>query len=278
MIKIPSITELLEAGVHFGHQVRRGHPKMGEYIFGVRDGVHILNLEESERLLKEAAEYAYKLGQEGKVILFTGTKKQAQPIIYEATKEASAPYINFRWIGGFLTNFDEIRKNIKKLLDLKDQKEKGQLSKYTKKEQLLISRKLEKFDREWGGVADLESIPDAIFIADCVSERTALNEATRIGIPIIGIADTNCNPSLLTFPIPGNDDASKSIKILTKTITSAYKEGLESGGKEKKKTKEEVKETKDQGLEAAGEDLVAQVEEVEKKVEKEAVAEAKREE
>lgn len=276
MINIPSLQQLLEAGVHFGHQVRRGHPKMGEYIFGVREGVHIINLESSEKLLKEAAEYAYNLGKESKVLLFVGTKKQAQPIIGEAAKEANAPYITYRWIGGLLTNFDEIRKNIRKLLDLKDKKEKGQLSHYTKKEQLLISRKLEKFETEAGGIAALEKLPDALFLSDAVTEKTALYEANRINIPVIAIADTNSNPLLVNFPIPGNDDAAKSIKILTDTITQAYKDGLVLAGKKKREAEEKV-ETKSEGeTVVVGEDLAAQVEEAEKIVEKKAVEESSR--
>lgn len=277
---IPTLQQLLEAGVHFGHQVRRGNPRMGKYIFGTREGVHIINLEESEKLLQRAAEYAFKLGQEGKVILFVGTKKQAQPIVQDLAKKADAPYVDFRWIGGLLTNFDEIKKNVKKLLELKDKKEKGKLSHYTKKEQLLISRKLGKFDKEWGGVANLEKLPDALFIIDCVTEKTAVAEANRMRIPIIGIADSNCDPDILTFPIPGNDDATKSIKILAETVGGAYAEGLGvsskgqvvsiKGGKEGEGKTEEIK--------SENEELKAEVEDVEEKVEKEVLAEAKREE
>lgn len=274
--KIPTLQELLEAGVHFGHQVRRGNPRMGQYIFGVREGVHIINLEDSERMLQKAAEFAYKLGQEGKVLLFVGTKKQAQPIVEELAKKVNAPYVDFRWIGGLLTNFEEIRKNVKKLLDLKVQKEKGELSRYTKKEQLLISRKLGKFDKEWGGVASLEKLPDALFIIDCVNEKTAVNEANRMRIPMIGIADSNCNPDLLTFPIAGNDDATKSIKILAETIAAAYGEGLGKSqipSAKPQKEKPEEKETKFEN-----EEIKAKVEAVEEEIEKEVVAEAKREE
>lgn len=226
MIQVPSMQDLLEAGVHFGHQVRRGHPKMGEYIFGVRDGVHIINLEDSEKLLKEACVYVHKLGQEGKVILFVGTKKQAQPIISDLGQKAGTPYVDFRWIGGFLTNFEEIRRNISKLIDLSEKKTQGELSHYTKKEQLLITRRLEKFDREWGGAAKMLKLPDAIFLADCVTEKTALAEARRMHIPVIGIADTNCNPLLIDYPIPGNDDATKSIRVITEAIMNSYMEGL----------------------------------------------------
>lgn len=277
-MKIPSLPELLEAGVHFGHQVRRGHPKMAEYIFGVREGVHIINLEQSEKLLRSACEFAKKLGEEKKVILFVGTKKQAQPIIKEAAEKVGAPYVNFRWMGGLLTNFDEIKKNIKKLTDLEEKKSKGELSKYTKKEQLLIDRKLAKFAKEWGGLAKMDKLPDAIFLADCVSEKTALAESRRLGLPIIGIADTNCNPLLLDYPIPGNDDATKSIKILIEAIAQAYGDGL---GKEEaaSKDKSEGENKKDKQVDIApNADVVIAVEDAEEMVEKAAVEESARKE
>ncbi len=271
-ISVPSMQDLLEAGVHFGHQVRRGHPRMKEFIFGAREGVHIINLEHSEKLLQEAADYVNKLGAEGKVILFVGTKKQAQPIIKEAAEKCNAPYVDIKWIGGFLTNFDEIRKNVKKLNDLAEKTEKGELVR-TKKEQLLISKKLEKFGKEWGGIANMDKLPDALFIVDCVMEKTAVLEANRMEIPVIGIADSNCNPALLAFPIPGNDDATKSIKIIVDAIADAYSQGLKAAGKaaEAKKKEEEAKEEK------ADASIEADVEDAEVAVEQEAVEEAKRE-
>jgi len=277
-ISIPSMQQLLEAGVHFGHQVRRGHPKMGEYIYGVREGVHIVNLELSEKKLQEAAEYVFKLGEQGKIILFIGTKKQAQPIVKEAAEKLGAPYMDYRWIGGMLTNFDEVRKNAKKLIDLSEKKEKGELSHYTKKEQLLISRKLEKFNHELGGIAKLEKIPDALFIVDCVAEKTAIAEATRMGIPIVAIADTNCNPALIDYPIPGNDDATKSIKIIVDAVAKAYEEGLKGFQKSKIKDQKEA-EKKEQKLaeDAAADSVVAEdVAAAEEEVEKKTVAESER--
>lgn len=269
-ISVPTMQQLLEAGVHFGHQVRRGHPRMREYIFGVRDGVHIINLELSETKLKEAAEFVNKLGQEGKIILFVGTKKQAQPIIKECATKVGAPYIDFRWMGGLLTNFDEIRKNAKSVLSLAEKKEKGELSRYTKKEQLLMSRKLEKFQNELGGITNLEKLPDALFIVDCVAEKTALVEANRMKLPIIAITDTNSNPALVDYPIPGNDDATKSIKILVEAIAKAYEEGLKKFGGEKIKAQaaEDKKKEAEAVVEAAAvlEEVAAAEEEVEKKV------------
>lgn len=276
-ITIPTMQQLLEAGVHFGHQVRRGNPHMQEYIYGVREGVHIINLEESEKKLKEAAEYAQKLGSTGKVILFVGTKKQAQPIIKELATKIGAPYIDFRWVGGLLTNFAEVRKNIKKLIDLKDKQEKGELTHYTKKERLLITRKLSKFDRQWGGVVNLNDLPDAIFLSDSASEKTALLEAKRVGIPVIGISDTNADPVFIDYPIPGNDDATKSIKIMTDTVGEAYGEGLKMGAKTKKAAEEKAEADK-KSLEEAPVDkaIEEEVSAAEEEVEKKAVEEAGR--
>lgn len=267
-IPVPTMQQLLEAGVHFGHQVRRGNPRMGQYIYGAREGVHIINLEASEKLLKEAVEYAHNLGKEGKVLLVVGTKKQAQPIVKELAEKAGAPYVDFKWVGGLLTNFEEIRKNIKKLKELKEKKEQGELSHYTKKEQLLISRKLQKFDRQWGGVADMNKLPDALFIIDCVAEKTALTEGIRMKIPVVGIADSNSNPALLDYPIPGNDDASKSIKIITEAVINTYHEGLKSAIKAKKIREEKEAEEAAAALETPpiAEEVAAAEEEIEKKV------------
>ncbi|MDO8429333.1 MAG: 30S ribosomal protein S2 [Candidatus Daviesbacteria bacterium] len=226
MSTVPTMQDLLEAGVHFGHQVRRGHPRMQEYIFGVRDGVHIINLEDSEKLLQEACAVAHKLGEEGKVLLFVGTKKQAQPITKELAIRVGAPYVDYKWMAGILTNFEEMRRNIKKLQDLQDKQGKGELSHYTKKEQLLITRKLEKFEIEYGGVVKMEALPDALFMIDSVAEKTALAEAIRLKIPVIALCDSNSNPALVDYPIPGNDDATKSIIILTEAIANSYEEGL----------------------------------------------------
>lgn len=277
MLKIPSLEELLEAGVHFGHQVRRGNPHMQEYIFGVRDGVHVINLESSQKMLEEAAKYIQKLGEEGKIVLFVGTKKQAQPIIQEVAIKTNSPYVTYKWLGGLLTNLDEIRKNINKLLSLKSQREKGELSRYTKKEQLLITRKLEKFEAEYGGVAQMDKLPDAIFFADTASEKTALAESLRLRLPVIGIADSNCDPYKLTVAIPGNDDATKSLQILIKTIGDYYQEGLKKAGKAKEKAD---KEADKQTQEAAKIDTAVseQVAVAEEEIEKKATIESSRKE
>ncbi|MBU1031925.1 30S ribosomal protein S2 [Patescibacteria group bacterium] len=275
MYKLPTLQELLEAGVHFGHQVRRGHPRMRPYIYGAKDGVSVIDLTKSDELLKEACEFVYNLGQSGKVLLFVGTKKQARPIVEGLAKQLQAPYLIERWMGGFLTNHEEIKKNIKLLKDFKIQKEKGELSKYTKKEQLLLNRKMEKLEKDFSGVLDLEGLPDAIFVTDAVSENIAVREAIRLGIPVVALADSNCDPTQIDHPIPGNDDAIKSITILVTAIANAYGEGKKEAGKVAAKSKE--KEEKAAKVKAAEETtLTEEVAEAEEKVEKETVKDFER--
>ncbi len=275
--KVPSMQELLEAGVHFGHQTRRGNPRMDEYIFGARDGVHIINLEHSERLLKEAAEAAFKLGEEGKTLMFVGTKKQAQTLVTDAAKSVGAPYLTERWVGGFLTNFEEVRKNVAKLVSLREEKVAGKLGRYTKKEQLLISRKIAKFEKDLGGIADMNNLPDAMFTVDCAKDVGALYEAKRRGVMIIGLVDSNANPALVDYPIPGNDDATKAIKVIVDTITASFAEGQKKGQAVKDKAqsdleKKEAKE-KSQAEVTLKEDEVMAAEEL---VEKETVKDSER--
>lgn len=274
MYKTPTLEELLEAGVHFGHQVRRGHPRMRPYIYGAREGVHIIDLTQSDKFLKEACEFVYELGKQGKVLLFVGTKKQARPIVEELAKKVEAPYMIERWMGGFLTNFEEIKKRIKLLKDLKEQKEKGQLSKYTKKEQLLLDRKMAKLQKDFAGVMELGSLPDAIFVTDAVSENVAVKEANRVKIKVVAIADSNSDPTMIDYPIPGNDDAIKSIKILVEAVASAYGEGKKSHSAKASRDKEaaEKKALEDE----LPEEIKLEVAEAEEKVEKAAVKDAER--
>lgn len=285
MIKLPTLQELLEAGVHFGHQVRRAHPRMRPYIYGAREGVSVIDLTQSEKLLKEAAEFVNELGKSGKVLLFVGTKKQAKPIIEEQAKKLGSPYLAERWMGGFLTNFEEIRKNIKRLKEYLEQKEKGQLSKYTKKEQLLLQRKMSKLQRDFAGVMDLDKVPDAIFVVDAVSDNIAVREAKRLGIKVVAIADSNCDPTEIDYPVPGNDDAIKSIKVLTEAIANAYEEGKKGLGKaedkeeekaESKKAKKKDEKVDSEPKEEIAEELKVEVAAAEEMVEKEAVKDSER--
>lgn len=265
-MNIPTLQELLEAGVHFGHKVSRGNPRMKSFIYGAREGVHIIDLTKSEKYLKEACEYVYTLGKSGGVILYVGVKKQAKPIVKELAGRVNAPYMAHRWIGGFLTNFEEISKNIKKLHELREQKEKGQLSKYTKKEQLLLDRKMKRLGQEFEGVLNMAKLPDAVFVIDAAQEEVAVKEAKKRGIKVVAIADSNCNPDFIDHPIPGNDDAIKAIRILSEAVTSAYEEGVKQAGKDAAKAKQE--EEKEVVLEGSGvaDDVAAAEEEIEKKV------------
>ncbi len=273
--KVPSMQDLLEAGAHFGHKVSRGNPRMKRYVYGARDGVQIVDLAKTEELLKEATEKAYQLGKDGKIMLLIGTKKQAQELIRGLAKEADTYYLVQKWVKGLFTNFEEIRKNIKKLLDLKDKQEKKQLSHYTKREQLFISRKINKFDYELGGVAAMDKLPDAIFVVDGVADKIAIKEARETGVKVLGISDTNADPMTFDYPVPANDDGIKSIKMICETVIGAYIEGKkESGIKtgEKAKTDDAIEEIPAE-ISAAVAEEAALLEEV---VEKEVVEESSR--
>lgn len=238
MSKTPSMQDLLEAGVHFGHQVRRWNPKMRPFIFTAREGVHVIDLEKTFSKLIEACEFVKKLGQEGKTIIFLGSKKQARAIIAEEAGRCGAQYITERWIGGLLTNWEQTSKNIKKLSELVTKKEAGEFKDRTKKENLLIDREIAKLEKLYGGLGGLEKLPDAIYIVDVRKEENAAREAGKKAVPVVAIADTNVDLALIDWPIPGNDDAIKSIKIITAAVADAYLEGQEAY--EKKSAKEKI--------------------------------------
>lgn len=221
----PSMQDLLEAGVHFGHQVRRWNPKMKPYIYGEKDGVHIIDLAKTVEGLAAACEFFKKVGETGETVLYVGTKRQAQEIIKAEAQRAGALYVASRWIGGLLTNFEIVAKNIKKLLDLESQRESGGWDGYTKKERVLLSREIEKLDDLYGGLRDLGKLPAAIFIVDIHKEISAAKEAAKKGIPVAAICDTNVDPGLVDYPIAANDDAIKSIEVITKAVTDSYMEG-----------------------------------------------------
>lgn len=273
-ISVPSMQDLLSAGVHFGHRVRRGHPKMKPFIFGVRDGVHIIDLAHSERKLKEATQAAHELGKNGGSLLIVGTKRQAKEIVKNLAEKVGAYYLTERWIGGLLTNFDEIRRNINKLTSLKEEQEKGLLSRYTKKEQLLITRKLAKFERVWGGIVGMNELPSAMFVIDAPSDYTGVREAIGIGIKVIGLCDTNADPNWFDYPIPANDDGIKSIKIVAETVISAYGEGKKELGikNDELRMKKELEEEKKKAEDAVENEETAVLEE---QIEKEVVNESK---
>jgi len=225
MSKIPELVDLLQAGVHFGHQTAKWHPRMKKYLFGERQGVHIINLEETQKSLKEAMDFARATAARGGTILFVGTKKQAAPLIEAAAKECSMPYVVKRWLGGTLTNFASIAQQVRKYKDLKRRQDKGELAKYTKLEQLRISEQLEILEGKVGGMLEMSRIPEVILIFDIRKDKTALQEAVRRGVKVIAICDSNVNPKNVDYPIPANDDAIKSIGLIADTMAAAIKEG-----------------------------------------------------
>ena len=216
---------MLQAGVHFGHQASRWHPKMAPFIYTQRNGVHIINLEKTQEELAKTLSAVKQMAKEGKVILFTSTKPQAQEIVKQAAIDCGMPYLVDRWIGGLLTNFSEIHRLLKKYRTLKEEQANGELGRYTKKEQLEFSKQIAVWDDTIGGIAVLEKIPDALFIPAMQREKTAVTEANQMEVSIIGICDTNANPAKAAYVIPANDDAVKSITLMVSLVAAAVKEG-----------------------------------------------------
>jgi small subunit ribosomal protein S2 len=220
-----TIKELLEAGAHFGHQTSRWNPHMKKYIFTKRNGIHIIDLEQTASMLAVACEYIKQVVAEGGKILFVGTKKQAQEIIEEEAKRCGMFFINQRWIGGILTNFTTIQSRIDYLVRLEDQQAKGDFNRLPKKEALKLGEEIERLNQQMGGFKEMTSLPDAIFIVDPAKERIAIAEAQRVGIPVVAIVDTNCEPGEVDYPIPANDDAIRAIKLIVTKIADAVIEG-----------------------------------------------------
>lgn len=223
--KMPSLAEMLKAGVHFGHQSSRWHPKMEPYIFGSRNGIHIIDLEKTQVEMEKTYEEVKKLVASGKVILFVGTKRQAREIIKGAAQKCGMPYLTERWIGGLLTNFDECKRRLKKYKSLKEQVASGEVEKYTKKEQSDIKKQIEKMDKYLAGLVALEKMPDALYVADMRVEKTAITEARKMEVPVIGVCDTNVDPTKATCVIPANDDAVNAIQMIADFIVEAVNEG-----------------------------------------------------
>ncbi len=246
-MNIPTLEEMLQAGIHFGHSTSRWHPKMEQFIFTTRGNVHIIDLQKTQEQLKGALQAATDMAAAGKKILFVTTKPQARDIVKEAAISCNQPYLVDRWIGGMLTNYDEMKKLIKKYVDLKEKKEKGELEQYTKKEQLELTRELEKMGSYLEGLADLKKMPDALFIPAQQREKTAVREANRLKVPIIGVCDTNANPDTAQFVIPANDDAVKSIALVVNLVAEVIKKGnaaYESAQAKEQKITDEKKEEK----------------------------------
>jgi len=239
MSKIPTLLEMLSAGAHFGHQTSRWHPKMEPYLFGARNGVHVINLEKTQEELQKSLEYVKTLAAEGKVILFVGTKKQSKDLIKAAAEACGMPYIAERWIGGLLTNFSEVRTRLKKYKHLKEQFATREIERYTKKEQVRKQKDLDKMDRYLLGISSLEKMPDALYVADMRTEKTALAEAERMNVPVVGVCDSNVNPLDATYIIPANDDAVNAIKMMADLVSEAANEGKAEWEKVKAKMVEQ---------------------------------------
>jgi len=222
-----SMKQFLEAGVHFGHQTKRWHPKMSPYIYGVKNGVHVIDLRQTLTKLKAAYEYVKASAEEGRVPLFVGTKTQIQRIVKEEADRCGSPYINFRWLGGLLTNFGTVKQSIARMKSFEEiAGEDGSYEGVIKKEALMMERKRIKLTRSLGGVRNMKSIPSMLFITDCHREQLALREAQKLGIPVVGISDTNCDPTGIDFMIPGNDDSPRAVALYANVISTAVLEGL----------------------------------------------------
>ncbi len=250
-----TMRELLEAGVHFGHQTRRWNPKMAPYIFTKRNGIHIIDLSKTIPLFKIAWEFVRDEVAKGADILFVGTKKQAQAIIEEQAQRCGAFYVNERWLGGLLTNFQTVRKSIDKLKKLEKMEAEGAFEILPKKEVVRLKKKKEKLEKYLKGIKDMNRIPDIIYVVDTVREELAVKEAKKLGIPVVAIADTNCDPDLIDYPIPGNDDAIKAINLITTKIADAVLEGksmreatVEEGGEIESVEAELLKKAEEEGV------------------------------
>ena len=235
-----TIKDLLESGVHFGHQTRRWNPKMRKFIFGVRKNIYIIDLQKTLRYFRYTYNIIKEASAEGKTILFVGTKKQARSSIQEWAEKAGMPYVNNRWLGGMLTNFSTIKKSIKKLDIIQQMEDSGQIDLLTKKEALTLTRKKNKLLAYLGGIKNMKTLPDMIFVIDAVRERIAIQEAQTLGIPVIAPLDTNCNPDVIDYPIPGNDDAIRSISLFCKEVAEAIIEGRASAEIEEEVVQSEV--------------------------------------
>ena len=222
---VVAMKQLLEAGVHFGHQTRRWDPRMAEYIFQARNGIHIIDLQKTSKKIDEAYQFIKEAAEEGKEILFVGTKKQAQECVKEAAETCGMYYVDQRWLGGMLTNFDTIQTRIQRLKDLEAMQEDGTFEVLPKKEVILLKKEMEKLEKNLGGIKEMKKIPEVMFVVDPKKERIAILEARKLNIPVVGLIDTNCNPEDVDYVIPGNDDAIRAVKLITTVMANAVIEG-----------------------------------------------------
>ena len=238
---VVAMKQLLEAGVHFGHQTKRWDPKMAEYIYQARNGIHIIDLQKTSKKIDEAYKFIKEVSEEGKDILFVGTKKQAQECIKEAAIKSNMFYVDQRWLGGMLTNFKTIRKRVERLKKLEQMQEDGTFDMLPKKEVAALKNEMEKLEKNLGGIKEMTRLPGAMFVVDPKNERIAVLEAKKLNIPIIGLVDTNCNPEDVDFPIPGNDDAIRAVKLITDVMANGIIEGRQ--GEEVELAEQEIAET-----------------------------------
>ncbi len=236
---VVAMKQLLEAGVHFGHQTRRWDPKMAEYIFQARNGIHIIDLQKTSKKLDEAYSFMKEQAEEGKTVLFVGTKKQAQECVKEAAEKSGMYYVDQRWLGGMLTNFGTIRKRIDRLNELETMQEDGTFDVLPKKEVILLKKEMEKLQKNLGGIKDMKEMPGVMFVVDPKKERIAILEARKLGIPVVGLIDTNCNPEDVDYAIPGNDDAIRAVKLIADVMANAIIEGRQGEALEMDSEKEE---------------------------------------
>jgi len=237
------IKQLLESGVHFGHQTKRWNPKMKRFIFGERSGIYIIDLEKTVENLNLARDFAQDVASKGGIILFIGTKKQAQTVVESAAKECEMYYVQNRWLGGLLTNFATIKKSIGRLCAIEKMSENGVFAKLTKKEIAQLTKEREKLLNNIGGIRDMNRLPDAVFVIDPKKEEIAIQEARKLKIPIISVVDTNCDPELVDYPIPGNDDALKSIRLITSLVVASVVEGRKAFKNSESRKKSAVSDT-----------------------------------
>ena len=256
---VVAMKQLLEAGVHFGHQTRRWDPRMAEYIFQARNGIHIIDLQKSSKKLDEAYALLKAQAEEGKDVLFVGTKKQAQECVKEAALKCGMFYVDQRWLGGMLTNFDTIRSRVQRLKELEKMQEDGTFDVLPKKEVATLKKEMEKLETNLGGIKNMEKLPGVLFIVDPKKERIAILEAKKLKIPTIGLIDTNCNPNDVDYPIPGNDDAIRAVKLIADAMANAVIEGRQGESFEVASNEDGAEENSDEAI--TMEEIVAASEE-----------------
>ena len=252
---VVAMKQLLEAGVHFGHQTRRWDPKMAEYIFQARNGIHIIDLQKTSKKLDEAYEFIKEQAEEGKTILFVGTKKQAQECMKNAALKCGMYYVDQRWLGGMLTNFDTIKKRIQRLKDLETMEQDGTFDVLPKKEVILLKKEMQKLEKNLGGIKEMENLPGVIFLVDPKKERIAILEAKKLNIPVVGLVDTNCNPEELDYPIPGNDDAIRAVALIADVIANAVIEGKQGESFEAQAEEQNIETTENPSMEEVVEEV-----------------------